>query len=193
MHGNHGVGHPRQRLLALRRQPPALRQQRQSEVRLHRGAERPQRGDRDRDRRHHRRRDHQRRDHERWDDRRRHHERWDHERRYDGRRHRRRRVHGHLHHGEQLVRRLPGRGEGHRRQLRDQRLDRHMDAVQRAEHHPGVERHAGLDRQFHREGEQRLLQRIGPALGVHHLRLPRQRLPVHPDPHLHEPVRAVPH
>ena len=43
VHRHHGVGHPRQRLLAQRRQPPAVRQQRQHEARLHRRPQRPQR------------------------------------------------------------------------------------------------------------------------------------------------------
>ena len=43
LHRHHGVGHPRQRLLAQRRQPAAVRRQRQQEGRLHRGAQRPQR------------------------------------------------------------------------------------------------------------------------------------------------------
>ena len=43
LHRHHGVGRPRQRLLALRREPAAVRRQRQQEGRLHLGPQRPQR------------------------------------------------------------------------------------------------------------------------------------------------------
>ena len=77
--------------------------------------------------------------------------------------------------GQQLVAgRLPGPGHGDRGQLGDLRLDGHLDAPERPEDHPGVERHADHQR-IDRHGPQRGLQRLAGGPRQHPVRLHRQR------------------
>ncbi len=82
-------------------------------------------------------------------------------------------LHRRLRRGRAVADRLPGRGEGHRRQRADQRLDRHLDVRQRPDRHRRVERHHHLQRLPRHRGEHGL-QRRPRRRRQHEFRLRRQ-------------------
>ncbi|WP_452101202.1 alpha/beta hydrolase family esterase [Catellatospora bangladeshensis] len=87
---------------------------------------------------------------------------------------------------------FPGRGDRDGGQLGHHGVDRAVDAQQRPDHHPGVERHAVHQRLGGRD-PQRLLQRLAGGERLDHVRLPcgRNAVGSHADLHQHLAGRPV--